>query len=132
VDTNILVDLVTDDPIWTDWSVRQMDLAAARGKIFINDVIYAEFSVRFDKVETVDALIAKIDLVYATIPRAALFMAGKAFQRYRVSGGIRTSILSDFFIGAHAAVAGIPLLTRDIQPYKTYFPTLNLISPHLA
>lgn len=127
VDTNVLLDLVTDDPDWADWSIAQLDAAAIRGGLAIDDVIYAELSVRFEKIETLDATLAGIAL--RPIPRPALFLAGKAFQRYRAAGGARTGVLPDFFIGAHAAVAGLTLLTRDAQRYRTYFPMIELVAP---
>ena len=129
VDTNVLLDLVTDDPAWADWSIRELDRASMRGPLAINDVVYAELSVRFDTIETLEALLAEADLDLTPIPRAALFLAGKVYRRYRASGGRRSGVLPDFFIGAHAAVAEVPLITRDRGRYRTYFPTLNLISP---
>jgi predicted nucleic acid-binding protein len=129
VDTNILLDLATDDPNWADWSIRQLEAAALSGPLFISDVIYAELSVRFAAIETLDAFVAEGGLVHAATPRAALFLAAKAFQRYRGAGGVRTGVLPDFFIGAHAAVADLPLLTRDAGRYRTYFPKLQLIAP---
>ncbi len=130
VDTNVLLDLLTNDPVWADWSIRQLDAAAVNGTLLISDVIYAELSVRFDRIEDLDAVLGEAGITHAVIPRAALFLAGKVFRRYRAAGGIRNGVLPDFFIGAHAAVERLPLLTRDIQRYSTYFPTVNLISPH--
>ncbi|HEY4254316.1 MAG TPA: type II toxin-antitoxin system VapC family toxin [Roseomonas sp.] len=129
IDTNILLDLVTDDPAWADWSVRQLDIAAASGALVINAVVYAELSVRFATIEALTAVLDEAGIVLAPIPRPALFLAGKAFQRYRAAGGARTGVLADFFIGAHAAVDGVRLLTRDAQRYRTYFPTVGLITP---
>ena len=129
VDTNVLLDVATKDRAWADWSLGQLDAAAIRGPILINDIIYAELSVRYARVEDVDAFIDVAALTRQTIPRAALFLAGKAFQAYRASGGKRTGVLPDFFIGAHAAVEGLQLLTRDEQRYRTYFPKLILIAP---
>jgi hypothetical protein len=129
VDTNVLLDLVTDDPVWADWSIRQLDAAAIKGPLTINGVVYAELSVRFERIEDLDEVLADSGITLEEVPRSALFLAGKVFQRYRAAGGIRNSVLPDFFIGAHAAVAGLPLLTRDIQRYKTYFPSINLIAP---
>lgn len=129
VDTNILLDLVTRDPVWASWSLRQLDAAAIAGPIGINDMIYAELSVRFDTIEAVDAVLQDVELRTLAMPRAALFLAGKAFGRYRAAGGTRSNILPDFFIGAHAAIDGLTLLTRDAQRYRTYFPTVRLISP---
>jgi hypothetical protein len=129
VDTNILLDLVTNDVRWADWSIGQLDAAALRGTIAINDIIYAELSVRFAAIETLDAVVDEIGVNLVSIPRPALFLAGKAFQRYRLAGGARTSILPDFFIGAHAAVSGFRLLSRDAQRYRAYFPTIDLVTP---
>lgn len=131
VDTNVLLDLVTDDPVWADWSIRQLDAAALKGPLVINDVVYAELSVRFERIETLDGVLDESGITPETIPRAALFLAGKVFHRYRAAGGLRNGVLPDFFIGAHAAVAGLSLLTRDVQRYRTYFPSLRLISPEI-
>ena len=129
VDTNILLDLVTNDPTWADWSIAQLDAAALKGPLVINDVVYAELSVRFATIEALDALLDEAGVIMHAIPRASLFLAGKVFHRYRAAGGGRTSVLPDFFIGAHAAVAGLPLLSRDPGRYRTYFPTLELLTP---
>ncbi len=129
VDTNVLLDVATRDPVWADWSLNQLDAAAIRGPIFINDTIYAELSVRYARVEDIDAFIDIAGLTHQTMPRAALFLAGKVFQAYRSAGGARTGVLPDFFIGAHAAVEALPLLTRDVQRYRSYFPKLTLIAP---
>ena len=129
VDTNVLLDLVTDDTTWAEWSIRQLDAAALKGRLIINDVIYAELSVRFATIEALDSVVDEARLTMEPIPRSALFLAGKAFQRYRTAGGRRTGVLPDFFIGAHAAVAGHTLLTRDAQRYRAYFPTIDLVTP---
>jgi predicted nucleic acid-binding protein len=129
VDTNVLLDIATDDPKWAKWSLQQLDAAAVRGPVLINPVIYAEFSVGYERIEEVDKVLADVNLEIAEIPRAALFLAGKVFQRYRAQGGGRSNVLPDFFIGAHAAVAQLPLLTRDPRRYKTYFPSVSLIAP---
>ncbi|CAH2603769.1 Type II toxin-antitoxin system VapC family toxin [Rhodovastum atsumiense] len=129
IDTNVLLDLVTDDPTWAGWSVQQLDAAALRGKLLINDIVYAELSVRFGRIENLEALVDEAGLIVTPIPRPALFLAAKAFQRYRAAGGTRTGVLPDFFIGAHAAVAGLPLLTRDPQRFRTHYPTVALITP---
>src|SRR5690349_3213609 len=109
IDTNVLLDLVTDDPTWADWSLRQLEAAANRGPLTINAVIYAELSIRFARAEELEAMLANAGVSMEAIPRPALFMAGKAFQRYRAAGGSRSGVLPDFFIGAHAAVGNIPL-----------------------
>ena len=129
VDTNVLLDVVTNDVRWADWSVRQLDSAAVNGALAVNNVIYAEFSLRFTKIEALDAVLKEAGITMAAMPRSALFLAGKAFQRYRAAGGVRTGVLPDFFIGAHAAVAGLTLLTRDAQRYRTYFPKIDLVAP---
>lgn len=129
VDTNVLLDLFTNDPIWADWSARQLRILSAQEALIVNPVVYAELSVGYDRVEDLDAALATADVELVEIPRAALFLAGRAFQTYRVQRGTRTGVLSDFFIGAHAAVQGIGLLTRDARRYRTYFPTITLITP---
>ncbi len=129
VDANILLDLVTNDFVWSEWSAEQLTMAAMRGPLWINDIVYAEVSVGFETIEAVDTAIGAARLVRQAIPPAALFLAAKVFQRYRRSGGTRTGVLPDFFIGAHAAVAGVPVLTRDPRPYRRYFPKLSVVSP---
>ncbi len=95
----------------------------------INDVIYAEISTRYTSADTVDSILRDLGVDLVAMPRAALFLAGKAYLRYRAAGGVRTGVLADFFIGAHAAVERLPLLTRDVRRYRSYFPTVNLIAP---
>lgn len=129
VDTNVLLDLVTDDGTWAEWSVERLEAASMAGPLLINDVVYAELSVRYDRIEALDDFVAQAGLEIAPMPRAALFLAAKAFARYRRSGGTRTGVLPDFFIGAQAAVGEMPLLTRDAGRYRSHFPTLVLISP---
>jgi predicted nucleic acid-binding protein len=129
VDTNVLLDLVTDDPNWADWSVAQLEAASLNGPLLINDAVYAELAVRYISIEDLEAFLDAAGLELAPMPRAALFLAGKVFTQYRRSGGSRTGVLPDFFIGAHAAVARLPLLTRDVGRYRTYFPSLRLITP---
>ena len=129
VDTNVLLDLVTDDPVWSGWSLARLEEAALAGSIVINDIVYAETSIRYDRMEDMDAMLAQAMIDVVSTPRSALFLAGKAFQQYRAGGGTRTGFLPDFFIGAHAAVRGWPLLTRDAARYRSYFPKLALIAP---
>jgi predicted nucleic acid-binding protein len=129
VDANVLLDLVTDDPHWAEWSIAQLEAASLRGPLLINDVIYAEISVRYSRIEEVDEFVETAGLEIAPMPRPALFLAGKVFTQYRKSDGSRTGLLPDFFIGAHAAVGELPLLTRDVGRYRTYFPSLTLIAP---
>jgi len=127
VDSNVVLDVLTNDPKWLDWSSRTLEDAAERGPILINPVIYAEISIRFERIEDLDEAMA--DFLYLDIPRAACFLAGKCFLKYRREGGVKASPLPDFFIGAHAMIAGLTLLTRDRQRYKTYFPKLTVIAP---
>lgn len=129
VDTNVLLDVVTDDATWVDWSQRQLETWALRGSLVINSVIYAELSIGFDRIEELEAILSETGVAVVEIPRPALFLAGKTFRAYKRKGGARTGVLPDFFIGAHAAVARLPLLSRDTGRYRTYFPTLELIVP---
>jgi predicted nucleic acid-binding protein len=129
VDTNVLLDLVTNDPVWVSWSIGQLEARSLEGPLLINDVIYAELAVRYERVEELEAFIEAAELVWAPMPRAALFLAGKVFTDYRRAGGSRTGVLPDFMIGAQAAVQNLPILTRDIGRYRTYFPGVRLISP---
>lgn len=129
VDTNVLLDLATDDPRWADWSVRQLEVAAARGPLVANPVIYAELSVGFERIEDLDRFVAAIEVEIEPVPRPGLFLAGKVFRDYRARGGGKTGVLPDFLIGAHAAVGELPLLTRDVGRYRTWFPTVTLITP---
>ena len=129
VDTNVILDLVTNDPDWSGWSIAQLEEAALKGPLCINDVVYAELSVRYARIEDLEAMLDDAAIEVARTPRDALFLAGKVFVQYRKSGGARTGILPDFFIGAHAAVSGLPLLTRDGGRYRTYFPSMALIVP---
>lgn len=131
VDTNVLLDLATDDPVWAGWSVAQLEAASLRGPLSINDVIYAELAVRYELIEDLDTFLVEAGLTIEPIPRAALFLAGKVFAQYRKAGGTRTGVLPDFFIGAHAAVDRQVLLTRDVGRYRTYFPSVELITPDL-
>lgn len=129
VDTNVLLDLVLDDPVWADWSQTQLEIASAGNRLFINPVIYSELSVGFARIEELDRFVDDARLTMFEIPRPALFLAGRAFLGYRKKSGTRTGVLPDFFIGAHAAVVGLPLLTRDRGRYSHYFPTVALIAP---
>ncbi len=129
VDTNVILDVVEDDPQWAQWSQEQLDRAALNDRLCINAVIYAELSIAYATIEQLEAMLAHARFEMEPIPREALFLAGKAFMRYRRSQGGKTGVLPDFFIGAHAAVAGVSLLTRDARRYRTYFPKLVLIAP---
>lgn len=129
VDSNVLLDLFTVDPVWSGWSRHHLGLALDRGPVVINQVVYAEVSPRFSRVEDLDATLSTDRFVRSSLPWSAAFLAARAFTRYRRRGGTRTSTLPDFFIGAHAAVLGLRLLTRDAGRYRTYFPTVELIAP---
>lgn len=129
VDTNVLVDVVTGHPGWSAWSLRQLEAASLRDRLMVNPVVYAELSIGFARPEEVDAVLVTAEIGIVEIPRAALFLAGKVFRDYRRRGGIRTGVLPDFFIGAHAAVLGAPLISRDASRYRTYFPSVELIAP---
>jgi predicted nucleic acid-binding protein len=129
LDSNVLIDLLVDDPTWSDWSLAQLQKAALNGPLLINDIVYAETSTRYPAIEDFEFALAVGNITVVPTPRMALFLAGKAFTQYRRAGGLRTGVLSDFFIGAHAAVEKLPLLTRDAQRYRHYFPTVMLITP---
>lgn len=129
IDTNVLFDFLSQDAEWFDWSSTMIAQAADRGTVVVNPIIYAEISVRYDRIEDVDAALPDEYFVRADLPWDAAFLAAKCFERYKKRGGVRTSALPDFFIGAHAAVAGMALLTRDARRYRTYFPTVKLIAP---
>lgn len=130
IDTNVLLDVVTDDPVWADWSQQQLSAAALRDRLAINPVVYAEFSSRFTRIEDLDSMLASVEIALTEMPRSALFLAAQAFKTYRRRGGLRTSVLPDFFIGAHAAAIGAPLITRDAGRHRSYFPMVELIAPH--
>jgi predicted nucleic acid-binding protein len=127
VDTNVLVDVAVRDQNWLAWSRKQM--AAAEGSLVINPVIYAEFSVRYSSPEEVDYLLPEGDFRRENLPWTAAFAAGAAFRKYRQSGGGRERVLPDFLIGAHAVVRGYSILTRDARGYRSYFPSVALITP---
>jgi predicted nucleic acid-binding protein len=129
VDTNVLVDVLQNDPQWADWSIAQLRAQAKLHALAINPVIYAEISLSFSTLEALDDVVLTLALELREIPRPALFLAAKAYALYRRRGGSKAQVLPDFFIGAHAAVEGWPLLTRDASRFKTYFPALDVIAP---
>jgi len=129
VDTNVIFDVVQRDPVWAAWSVEQLERHSLTHRFVINAVIYAELSAGYARLEEVEAMMRLGGFVLEPIPREALFLAGKAYRRYRNAKGRKLGVLPDFFIGAHAAVMGMPLLTRDLRRYRSYFPTLTLIAP---
>jgi predicted nucleic acid-binding protein len=129
VDSNVLLDVITEDESWLDWSSNALAHAADGGPLFINPIIYAEVSVRFSRIEDIEAALPPSDYGRLALPWESAFLAGKAFLGYRRNRGTRSSTLPDFFIGAHAAVSDLNLLTRDATRYRTYFPTVRLTSP---
>lgn len=129
VDSNVLLDVLTDDPRWGTWSAAHLDACASQGEMAINPIIYAEVSVGFERIEDLDAAISPEVFTRLPLPWEAGFLAGKAFLAYRRAKGARTSPLPDFYIGAHATIEGMALLTRDAGRYRTYYPKLELICP---
>ena len=129
VDSNVLLDIATDDPQWASWSTATLERAANEAILVINALIYAEVSIGFDSIEALEAALPPELYRRERLPYEAAFLAGKAFLHYRRTGGTRRSPLPDFYIGAHAAVAGYQLLTRDAARYRSYFPTVGLIAP---
>jgi predicted nucleic acid-binding protein len=129
VDSNVLLDVLGEDPVWFEWSAQALADAADRSRLAINPVVYAEVSVGFDRIEALDTALPDGVFTRLPLPWPAAFLAGKCFVAYRWAGGERRSPLPDFYIGAHAAVEGMRLLTRDARRYRTYLPRLELIAP---
>ena len=129
IDSNVLLDLYDENCEWHEWSVSALVSVADNAEMVINPIIYAEASIRFQTPAQFDEAFPPEDYLRRNLPFAAAFLAGKAHMEYRRRGGLRTSTLPDFFIGAHAAVAGLRLLTRDARRYRTYFPSVELIAP---
>jgi predicted nucleic acid-binding protein len=129
IDANVLLDVMTEDARWSAWSEEAIERAADRYRLVINPVIYAEISIRFTRIEDLDDAVPRSMFDREPIPYEAAFLAGKAHLAYRRRGGTKSLPLPDFFIGAHAAVAGYALMTRDAARYRSYFPKLVLITP---
>ena len=129
VDSNVILDVLTEDPVWFDWSSSALQKHAEFSVLIINPIIYSEVSVRFDRIEDLDEALPAVFFRRDPLPWEAGFLAGKCFVRYRKQGGARRSPLPDFYVGAHAAVRGATLLTRDAAQYRAYFPTLTVIAP---
>jgi predicted nucleic acid-binding protein len=129
VDSNVLLDIATEDPRWAEWSSNALAEAADKAPLSINPIIYAEVSIRFETIEELELVVPAEVFQREPLPYEAGFLAGKAFMSYRRRGGRRSSPLPDFYIGAHAAVAGFQLLTRDASRYRSYFPTVEVIAP---
>jgi predicted nucleic acid-binding protein len=130
IDSNVLLDLMTEDARWFSWSAEVVERLADRFRLVLNPIIYAEVSIRYSRIEDLEAALPKAMFDREAIPYEAAFLAGKSFLAYRQRGGTKRSPLPDFFIGAHAAIAGYQLLTRDTARYRTYFPKLRLIAPN--
>ena len=130
VDSNIILDLITEDRRWFEWSSATLSRLAEKQALAINPIIYAEVSIGFERIEEMEAIVTPEYFRRLPLPWEAAFLAGKCFQKYRRQGGDRRSPLPDFYIGAHAAVAGMTLLTRGKTRYQTYFPQLKIIEPN--
>jgi predicted nucleic acid-binding protein len=129
VDSNILLDIMTLNSQWYDWSASKLGTLAESHELIINDIIYTEISIGFERIEDLEETFSGNFFKIMPMPKEALFLAGKAFLRYKSNNGSKNSVLPDLFIGAHASVLGIPLITRDTNRYRTYFPKLQLITP---
>lgn len=129
IDTNVLIDIAVRDPNWAAWSRTKVAEAYQRGRLIVNQIVYAEFSVRYKTVDDVDVILPEDEFRREHLPFLAAFAASRAFLRYKQQGGQREKILPDFLIGAHAAVRGYPILTRDPAGYRAYFPTVDVIAP---
>lgn len=129
LDTNVVVDILSNDPTWLQWSAEQVDRCRNTGPLSINEVSYAELSVHAESEALLQHALAELSIQLERTPTSALFLAGQAFRRYRATGGPRASILPDFFVGAHAQVMNVSILTRDVRRFRNYFPGVRLISP---
>lgn len=130
VDTNVLLDVLENDPVWAEWSLSHLRAQAQVHDLAINPVIYAELSLAFDSAQALDSAIEGMNIAVRDLPRPALFLAGRAFLKYRREGGGKANVLPDFFIGAHAAVQSWSILTRDARRYRGYFPRVGLVTPN--
>lgn len=129
VDSNVLLDILTEDPTWSQWSSSALAASRDAGVLVINPIVYAEISVRFDRIEDLDEVVPASDFLREQLPYPAGFLAGKAYVKYRRQGGAKSSPIADFYIGAHAAVCGYQLLTRDSARYRSHFPRLAVVAP---
>ena len=132
MDSNVILDIFQDDPEWAPWSEGMLHRYSSTHVLSINPVIYTEISIGFERIETVESAIEKGGFKLLQIPKEALFLAGKAFINYKKRKGSKRSPLPDFYIGAHAAVLGVSLITRDVQRYRSYYPSVDLISPEIS
>ena len=129
VDSNVLIDVITGDPVWCDWSLTQLRAARTRDKLTINALVYAEVVVAYDSPDELDDFLKPTGITVSPLSTQAAFIASRAFMRYRAAKGVRTGVLPDFFIGAQAEAEGWPLLSRDATRYRRYFPKVELICP---
>ncbi len=129
VDSNVILDVFLDDPTWADWSESTLEEYAQYAKLSINSIVYSEVSIGFERIEDVESALSKAGFEMMEIPKEALFLAGKAFLKYKKGKGVKKSPLPDFYIGAQAAVLDLALITRDVARYRTYFPSIRLVSP---
>lgn len=129
VDTNVLIDISKGDAVWYDWSAAALDRALSEGLVCTNEIVFAELSFGYSDAGQVEVMLDKLGVVFRRTPNDALYLAGRAYWRYRRRRGTKTGVLPDFFIGAHAAVEGAQLLTRDARRIKAYFPTVEVIAP---
>ena len=129
VDSNVILDIFTEDRRWLSWSSNALERIANESRIVINPVIYGEVSIRFERIEELDEALPSAIFEREDVPYEAAFLAGKAYLAYRRQAGTKSSLLPDFYVGAHAAIRSYRVLTRDVARYRTYFPKLSLISP---
>ena len=129
VDSNVVLDVFLNDPKWADWSESKLDEYDQLGILYINSIVYSEISIGFDRIEDLESAIVRAGFQMLEIPKEALFLAGKAYLKYKKRKGTKRTPLPDFFIGAQAAVQNLDLITRDISRYQSYFPTVKLITP---
>jgi len=129
VDSNIVLDVFLNDPKWAVWSESKLDEYDQLGNLYINSIVYSEISIGFDRIEDLESAIARAGFQMLEIPKEALFLAGKAYLKYKQRKGTKRTPLPDFFIGAQAAIQNLDLITRDVSRYQSYFPTVKLISP---
>ena len=129
VDTNVISDILTPGSEWQEWSIDRIDECRRRGALLSNEIVFAELSARLSSEAAVQTVFARLGIAFERMPTAALFTAGQAYRKYRAAGGSRSNVLPDFFIGAHAQVNRMAILTRDARPYRTYFPDVALITP---
>jgi len=129
VDSNVILDVFEDDPVWFEWSASALERYGHDETLYINPVVYSEVSIGFNRIEELEAALTQAGFQFLEIPREALFLAGKVFLRYRKRAGAKSSPLPDFYIGAHAAVEQLRLMTRDVRRFRTYYPKVKLIAP---